>query len=189
MLNLELTADRTDDPCFVSFVTQLISGAIVTHQAPEVYIFKIDHWFDHKWLGFSGKFLGAVGSWRKRLTIPPFVANRIVDQRHYGFDEGGDNYQLLAGQGRRIHHRGRAGDNLYRSVKQIAPTSALFWYSGDTAATGRGSLMGYIPIEDDHWPWFLAFVRDDDWRISHRKDIHEYEVRLFQEAGKVAPSV
>jgi len=43
--------------------------------------------------------------------------------------------------------------------------------------------MGYIPVESDHWPWFLALSRDTGWKFIRRKEIHEYEVRLFREAG------
>ena len=36
----------------------------------------------------------------------------------------------------------------------MGPAAALFWFSGDTQAMGRGSLMAYIPVEAEHWPWF-----------------------------------
>jgi hypothetical protein len=180
--NLNLPADQTDDTGFVDFVNQIIGGAVLRHIPSEVSIFKIDHWFDHKWLAFSGKALGAVGVWNKKLTFPPFVANRIVHQSQYQRDASSGGYRLAA-SGANIHHRGQAAKNLHRFVERIAPNSALFWYSGDTLATGRGSLMGYIPTEDGIWPWFLAFVRQDGWRIAQRKSIHEYEVRLFQAAA------
>jgi hypothetical protein len=127
--------------------------------------------------------VGAVGTWRKELTIPPFVANRIVHQLHFEQDHSSGVYQLTM-PGKNIHHKGSSAENLSRSVKQIAPNSALFWYSGDTLETRRGSLMGYIPVEDDVWPWFLAFVRNGQWKIARRNSIHEYEVRLFESAGE-----
>jgi hypothetical protein len=43
--------------------------------------------------------------------------------------------------------------------------------------------MGYIPVENDLWPWFLTLVLEKEWRIARRKGIHEYEVRLFRQAG------
>jgi hypothetical protein len=182
MINLDLTVDETDDPRFVSLAAQIITGAVVTHKSLDVHIFKIDHWFDHKWLGFSGKFLGAVGSWRKKLTVPPFVANRIIDKWHYSIDAIDGTYRLETSN-LQVHHCGRAGENLHRRVQQVAPASALFWYSGDTSETGRGSLMGYIPVESDHWPWFVALVLDKEWQVVRRKGIHEYEVRMFRQAG------
>lgn len=183
MATINLTADPTDDREFVDLVSQIIAGAVITHRPAEVRIFKIDHWFDHKWLEFSGKTLGAVGHWHNPLTLPPFVANRIVNQWHYERDETCGTYRLM-GSGSNIHYRGRAEENRRRFVTRIAPNSALFWFSGNTEETGRGSLMGYIPIDEDLWPWFLAFVREDGWRIARRKSIHEYEVCSFQAAGE-----
>lgn len=43
--------------------------------------------------------------------------------------------------------------------------------------------MSYIPVEDDYWTWFLAFELRSEWEIARRKNIHEYEVRLFCEEG------
>jgi hypothetical protein len=182
MLKFEFNEDLGDDSAFIRLASQIIAGATVTHQPPNVCVFKIDHWFDHKWLAFSGKFLGAVGSWREPLTVPPFVANRIIEKWHFKRDADASAYHVETHMSN-IHHRGRAEENLHRSVRQIAPDSALFWFSGNTRATGRGSLMGYIPVDGDHWPWFLAFTRNTDWRVARRKSIHEYEVRLFLEAG------
>jgi len=92
MIRVELPADDTDDPEFSGLVAQIITGAVVTHRPPRACIFKIDHWFDHKWLAFSGKVVGAAGSWRKQLTVPPFVANRIVEQLFYNWDAAQDGY-------------------------------------------------------------------------------------------------
>jgi hypothetical protein len=181
MIMLELHNDHADDGRFLSLAEEIVAGAVVTHRPLEAYVFKIDHWFDHKWLGFSGKFLGAIGSWQKRLTVPPFVASRILAQRYWVRDsEGG--YEAAEGR-RDVHHVGPAEKNLLRTVKCVAPEAALFWYSGDTTETGRGSIMGYVPVGEDHWVWYVACERRDDWRVPRRKGIHEYEVRMFREAG------
>lgn len=153
---LDLGCDGTDDAQFVNQVAQIIGGAVVKHSPRNVHVFKVDHWFDHKWPGFSGKVVGAVGSWRDQLTVPPFVANRIVDQWHYLLDESAARYRLESSE-RLIHHCGPSRDNLHRSVRNVAPRSALFWCIGDTSNSGRGSLMSYIPVEDDYWTWFIAF--------------------------------
>ena len=63
---------------------------------------------------------GALGVWQnKKLTIPPFVANRIVDQSHHKRAEACGDYQL-AGPGTNIHHQGWAAENLHRYMDQIA---------------------------------------------------------------------
>jgi hypothetical protein len=203
----DLGAAPDDHRDFLDLATRLIVGAAIVHRPRDVLIFKIDNWFDHKWLGFSGKVLAAIGVWSSPLTLPPFVANRIVSQWHYQRDEVGDGYRVSAPLPN-IHHQGWTGQNLHRRVQQVAPDTALFWFSGNTAATGRGSLMAYIPVDQDRWPgspdpagpavassksipvdrdlwpWFLAFVRDAKWKVAHRKNIHAYEVRSFEEAAE-----
>ena len=182
MLNLDVAPN--DDRGFVEFISRLIAGTIAIHRSPNVLIYKIDHWFDHKWLGFSGKTLGALGVWRHPLTIPPFVANRVVCGWHFQRDELGIGYRE-ADSSPDIHHRGWSARNLQRRVEQIVPNTALFWFSGNTIATGRGSLMAYVPVdEESYWPWFVAFARDGEWKVSRRKDIQAYEIRLFEEAAE-----
>lgn len=179
----ELIAASDDDRGFVELVSGLIAGAMATHRSIDVLIYKIDNWFDHKWLGFSGKTLGALGVWSRPLTLPPFVSNRIIGEWHYRRHEVGDGYREL-GPSPGIHHRGWSARNLHRQVERIVPDSALFWFSGNTAAMGRGSLMAYVPVDDqEHWPWFVALARDGEWRIARRKGIHIYEIRLFQDAA------
>lgn len=178
---IPLESDPDDDPGFTELIARLIEGAVTVHRPEDFRVFKIDNWFDHKWLGFSGKVIGAVGVWQEGLTIPPFVANRIVHRWHYRVDDDGG--PRLLGPGADIHHRGWSARNLQRRVGLIAPASALFWYSGNSLATGRGSLMGYVPVEGDLWAWFLAFARDGSWKVARRKNIHPYEIRAFEEAA------
>jgi hypothetical protein len=203
----DLGAALDDDRDFLDLATRLIAGAAKVHGPEDVLIYKIDNWFDHKWLGFSGKVLAAIGVWSSPLTLPPFVANRVVRRWHYRRDEVGDGYRVQVSPPD-VHHRGWTARNLQRRVRQVVPDSALFWFSGNTAATGRGSLMAYapvdpdlwpwspdpegpagassksIPVDPDLWPWFLAFVRDPKWKVAHRKNIHAYEVRSFEEAAE-----
>lgn len=172
-----------DDRDFTVLAARLITGAVATHRPQDVRVFQVDNWFDHKWLGFSGKTLGALGVWTKPLTVPPFVANRLVRQWHSVADQNTDVYRFL-GAGPNIHHRGWSARNLQRLVRQVVPRSALFWFSGNTTNTGRGSLMGYLPVERDVWAWFLALERADGrWRITHRKNIQAYEIRSFESAA------
>lgn len=59
---------------------RLIGGLVKEFQPKELYVCRVDNWFDSKWLNFSGKTLGAVPMWKKEVTIPPFHPNRIVGE-------------------------------------------------------------------------------------------------------------
>lgn len=59
-ISLQIAAEDTDDPQFVILLNSLIRGLIVEDAPQELWIIKIDNWFDHKWLRFSG--IGTVDS-------------------------------------------------------------------------------------------------------------------------------
>ncbi len=178
----DLNIDPDDDPQFTDLAFRLIAGATRVHAPADVRVVKIDNWFGHAWLGFSGKALGQLGVWKESLTIPPFVANRVVRQWHFERDYEQGGYHL-EGPGRNVHYQGPSRENLYRRVRHLVPSSALFWFSGNTLATGRGSLMGYIPLDQDHWGWFLSFGREHGWRAIRGKNIDDQDVCRFEVSG------
>lgn len=44
-----------DDPIFLSALNGMLVNLVDVHQPSEVYFIRIDRWFDHKLLGYSGK--------------------------------------------------------------------------------------------------------------------------------------
>jgi hypothetical protein len=178
MQRIELLAETDDDVSFVAYAECLIAGVLQTYRPDEAWIIKIDHWFDHKWLRFSGKVLGALGVRQRHLTVPPFVANRLVRQRRYILDKESDGYHR-AKSSRGLHHRGPSAGNLNRRLAQIAPHAAVFWYAGDTRETGRASVMGYVPVDGPYWSWFVSLERRDHWKVTRRTNMHDYEERKF----------
>jgi hypothetical protein len=44
-----------DDFDFISPIDHLISIIVDSIQRPEVFVIRVDNWFDHKWLYFAGK--------------------------------------------------------------------------------------------------------------------------------------
>lgn len=179
---IDLGTDPDDDRGFIELISRLTAGAAVTHRPFDLLIYKINNWFDHKWLGFSGKTLGALGVWAWPLTLPPFVSNRVIRGWYYQRDEVGGGYSEKASPPD-VHHKGWSAQNLHRRCEEIVPASALLWFSGNSATNGRGSLMAYIPVAyQELWPWYIAFTRDGEWKKAHRKGIHPYEIRSFERA-------
>ena len=56
---MEILIKQRDDPEFVELVKHVIAGCVNDEFPRTIIVIKIDNWFDHKWLGFSGK--GRVG--------------------------------------------------------------------------------------------------------------------------------
>src|ERR1043165_2302116 len=94
-MNLEILTNATDDPAFVELLKHLI-GQLVGGEFPEqIFVMKIDNWFDHKWLNFSG--IGSVRFDDFRLEIdtaldefsegkvacPPLAPNRVIGEFYF----------------------------------------------------------------------------------------------------------
>ena len=85
---LHLTELSGDDPDFVT-LTGRITRALASEFSPkQVVVVRIDNWFDRKWLAFSGIVFSGVGRWNEELTVPPFNANRVLEERHYQDSNG-----------------------------------------------------------------------------------------------------
>ncbi len=173
--------DSTDNPEFLDRVNAIVTATAQRYRPAELRVFRIDNWFDAKWFGFAGKTLGALGVWgRTRPIIPPFVRNRLTARSWFTYRQESATYEY-AGDGPEIHHQGSSGDNLQRAAKIIAPGAALYWYSGNSQTNGRGSLMGYIPINPPtYWGFYLGFERRETWQVATLLNLNRTELLLLE---------
>jgi hypothetical protein len=137
---MTITPDEDDALEFTAEVQSLMDGLLRTHAPSSLSVVKIDNWFGPRWLNFSGKALGALGIWKTRLTIPPFVPNRVVWQRTFL----GPSYDDLV-DAKPIHIKTKSMKALKRYVAEVAPGVAIVWYSGNSAKSGQGSMMVHVP--------------------------------------------
>lgn len=179
---LETSARDTDDPEFIDKVNCFLRGIGKVHQPKEIHVFYIDNWFDHKWLDFSGKAMGAFGVWKTDTTLPPFSPNRVLGQGHFVL--GSDQDYEYQGAGKALHVWTPASNGLNRKLKALAPNAALFWYSGGTRTNDHGSLMAYIPIEDELITWYTSFIKRDAWCLGESKQISKSELDFLEQQGK-----
>jgi hypothetical protein len=175
-----------DDPAFVSFVSRIADSLVLRHQPDLVALIEIDNWFDHKWLNFSGKVLGALGVWQKDLTIPPFHPNRIKVHTAYRLNKKGEYEQFEA---RPLHIFQSSSENLRRKLKHAPAASRVFiWWSGKTEANVKGSLMAYIHNATDAISWYVSFDCGDRWKVNKTKNISVQAVMdLLRSAEPTAP--
>ena len=60
---MKLLTTPEDDLKFVSIVSSIIDVLTDEYKPQIIASIQIDNWFDHKWLKFSGKSLGAISIW------------------------------------------------------------------------------------------------------------------------------
>jgi len=167
---------------FVAWAARIIAGAAELSEAKAVHVVELDHWFDEKWLEFSGKALGALGVWKVNTTVPPFHPNRVVGEAHYQRADLGGYVAVIDGP--RIHREQSSSQNLQRRFSQVLPDAACFWYSSDGPAVGRAALMGYVPAGGDLSTWSLgATCKASVWTPATLRGIASQELSHLEEVG------
>jgi hypothetical protein len=168
MITLEL--NNQDDPEFVGLVSKILNACITRHHPADVYVVEIDHCFDRKWQRFSGKRLGLIGSWNRRLVIPPFDPRRVASQRSYHSEmPSSGSYQLA--EARPLHIEQCGGDAGSRRLAQVSESGVFLWYSGETMQANQGSVLLYQIDGSGTSDWFASFIRNGQWRLNRVRDI------------------
>ena len=188
---IPIFGDETDDELFLEIVDDAVNGMLLQTKVAGVSVVKIRDWFGPKWLGFSGKKLGAVGVRSVPLTIPPFHPHRVLSQRFYAYHADSLAYEKVWPPFR-LHLRQSSEENFKRRMAQYLYSGAFVWYSSDSARTGQGALMIYVTIAKNFRCGYFGLERADDgqWRArSFRVNSREIPLEVFElwrNAGRAA---
>lgn len=178
---ISITHVKSDDERFIALVSRILSTAIQDLRPKYVFLTRIDHWFDHKWLGFSGKLLGAVGVHKKRLTIPPFTPRRVVSHHFYYLRARTGAYTFASMPS--LHCRQPSSFNLTRYIDRLSQSGLFVWFSGGTSDADHGSVMVYNSQHESQSGWYASFSHTDDWRIHKVRGISRSELESLIERG------
>jgi hypothetical protein len=176
--NIQVSVDDGDSQGFIKVIDQITDGIVRQYVPAGLVMIKIDQWFGSRWLGFSGKAMGALGVWKARLTIPPFVPNRVLTQRRYS----APLYEEVD-SGRPVHVDATSGQAMARYVASVEPETALIWYSGESQIAKRGSVMAYVPAEGGYIAWYASWVNEADWKMVEVEGISRVELDFVREKG------
>lgn len=177
-----------DDARFIEQVEEIVCGASELYRPAKIYVTHISGWFDHKWLGFSGKVYGALGVWKAPLTLPPFHPHRVLSQNTYEWEPGGEEYLKANERGRHLHGYQESAQNLRREIGRRHSSVMYVWYSGDTARLEHSSLMVYVNTSEHQTRWFAAFGRREEWKIDSCMEVSKELLAELREAGR-APAL
>lgn len=188
------SSDSGDDPAFMDLVTRIISGELHAKSVDEARTIRIDNWFDHKWLNYSGKGRVAFGWFtgmrvdrdtaldefhQPQKTFPPFSPDRIVEERC--FERGRIGSYSPAPNASLIHSRVRAhsNTNLHRRVSTFSGSALYVWFSSNSRLNGRGSMMVYRADSDNVTSWYSSFSSGPKWAVHQTKGIGREQVRMW----------
>jgi hypothetical protein len=192
-MRFSVPIEDSDDPGFVVLLDSLVSAVVASHKPTNVWLIRIDNWFDHKWLKFSGYGLVAsdipLDRWdtvkaefhQEKITFPPFTPNRVISQCSYV--RKGEAYceaalQFLPHRTDRRH----TSASLQKRVGDFANSAVFVWFSSNTVANGKGSVTVYCVMDQSAECWFAAFWREDcSWKLaSTRGTSRSYVERLLR---------
>ncbi len=169
---IEVHETPSDDAEFLRLVAGVIDGLAEKGSPRELHVIHIDNWFDHKWLGFSGKALGAVGVWKKgeRLTAPAFTPKRVLSHQYFSREnESGPFQETLPPKG--VHLDTWSAVNLQRRLSEIVHNAVLVWYTSNTKANRKGAIMAYVFDGSGYDTWYASLTAEGTWRTDRTKGI------------------
>jgi len=176
---IDIRQNNTDDSDFIDLIETFVERLLASISPSDLYLIKIDSWFDFKWRGFQGKLLGAAGIRAfDKLRIPPFIPDRVLEQRHFERDNGG----YYEGSEPLLHFYQSSSDNLTRKTIYAATEPRLFlWYSGGTQTTKRGSIMTYIVEKSNQRTFYIGLTKKIVWQTLKTDGISRNEAKSLLE--------
>lgn len=144
-----VSTQQGDSAEFIGKARALAIGVARDYEPARLYVIRIDNWFGPKWMHFAGKFTAgkrlrgfptaAIGVHKTRLHVPPFVPSRVVTQRVF---VGPDYEETVAATP--LHIECPSKQALSRRIADIDKDAAFLWFSGESEAQKRGSVMVYL---------------------------------------------
>lgn len=193
-----------DDKAFLVALNSLVASLVEEYKPKDLYIIRINKWFDHKWLNYSG--MGVVqfpekgvdpirtGFWGKegaaldifyqdKITFPPFNPKQIGELLYWERAEDGTYY---GGEKPKWPHRFKkpilqhSSHNLQNRVGLNTASGLFLWFSSNTEKNRYASIMTYL-VEDYEVNTWYASIRDSNgWCVDKVKGINKERVqRVF----------
>ncbi len=145
-----ISKQQGDSTEFIEKARAIAIGVVQEYEPARLYVIRIDNWFGPKWMHFAGKFTvgkhprglptAAIGVHKTRLHLPPFVPNRVIAERVFV----GQNFEETV-DAAPLHIEIPSKIALQRRIADIDKDAAFVWFSGESEAQKRGTVMVYLP--------------------------------------------
>jgi len=167
-----------DNPNFILNCEKIIQNRIKLWNPTDIFVNRIDNWFDEKWMKFSGTIMHEIAVWKGEITVPPFHPNRV---------ESSDLYKKTTEQYVKIdnlktlHIFQESNNNLKRKITEFSNDGLFIWYSGNSKVNEVGTLMCYLVRESECQPFFITLSGKKEWNVSQTKGILRKEIQAIIE--------
>jgi hypothetical protein len=171
---IELVPDDLDDPAFLLLAQRIMNGAVEELKMRDVFVVRIDSWFDCKWLRWWSRK-------EEELRIPTFTPNRVRSEKRFIWDADKAVW-APGGLPRPLHIRQPGRPWLAQPLDRFSRIAAFVWYSGNSATTKVGSLMLYASGADGY-AWYTSLKKSEQWVVADECQVTRRELKSFEERG------
>lgn len=179
-----LIEKQNDNPNFIFNCEKIIQNQINLWNPTEIYVTRIDNWFDGKWMNYAGTELHAISSWNFQdiLTIPPFHPNRVESSEFY--KKTSEHYEKKGNQNA-LHIIQESKNNLKRYISEFSTNGIFVWYSGNSKTNDRGTLMLYLIKDSETKTFYITLTEKKNWNVSQTKGVLTKEIQSIIEKSIV----
>lgn len=170
----DLTKYDNDNPKFISNIEIIIRDKVSKCRPFELYLTRIDNWFDDKWVKFSGTHMHEISIWQQKdITIPPFHPNRVDSCDYYRLDNAIYKKQTPY---KTLHIIQASTDNFKRKIADYTDNGLFIWFSGNSKINNKGTLMGYLVQDKNCYTFYISLTGEKNWSVNKTKGISAKEV-------------
>ena len=176
---IDIDPDSKDAPGFINIIESIVNNYILDYRIDEISLVKIDNWFDHKWLNYSGKGIihfeqtphpdkvAITNFWKDKITLPPFNPKRVLSSMIYR-KKGHSNPSF-----EKINHKEqRSTENLDNYLASKSENGLLVWFSSNSVINQKGSIMLYWIHSESVDTFYASIENKNGWTISQTKGIN-----------------
>jgi hypothetical protein len=191
-----ISMQQGDSAKFIEKARAISIGVAQEYEPARLYVIRIDNWFGPKWMHFAGKFTAgkgaAIGVHKSPLHVPPFVPHRVIAERAFA---GPDFEKTVAAAPLHIEIPSKYA--LRRRIADIDKEAAFVWFSGESEAQKRGSVMVYLPVTSNSpkpkrkdlgssGAFYMGFSNNEtNWEPAMLRGVSRGEVAHLEETGRV----
>ncbi len=174
-----------DNKKYLTAVNSLIATLVKERAPKDLQVTRINKWFDHKWLKYSGKGRVAYDCypisdtsldplWKDKLTFPPFNPRQIGQQIHWERQDNG-TYGSSKKEPKWVHkHRLQSSaGNLNNRVADFTESGLFVWFTSNTDKNMHGSILVYLVDGDEVMAWYASFKQQTEWIVDKTKGIEK----------------
>ncbi len=171
----ELTRYKNDNIDFLSNVEKIVEDRINKYKPKDLFVTRIDNWFDGKWIKFSAKVMGALSVWNlTEVTVQHFHPNRVESCDF--FQREGEKYKNHPLK-KTLHITQWSENNLKRKIADFTDNGLLVWYSGNSKKNNKGTIMIYFVKDTDCFTYYISLTGDKDWNVHKTIGISAIEIQ------------